>query len=240
MRLRVDRQAHVALLDGAEEGIDLRERLDLVAEHFDAVGHVVVGGVDFDDVAAHTEGAAAEVAFGAFVEDLDQLAGDVLALDLLSFFEEQEHAVVGLRRAQAVDAADRGYDEGIATLEQGACGGKAELVEFVVDSRFFFDVEVRRRYVSFRLVVIIVRDEVLDGVMGEETLELVVELRGESLVVGHDEGGAVGCLNDLGHSEGLAGAGDTEQDLVLLAVEDAAGESFDGLALVTLGLVAAD
>jgi hypothetical protein len=57
----IDGQAGVFLLDGAEEGIDLREGLDLVAEELDAVGGFVVGGEDFDDVAADAEGAAAEV-----------------------------------------------------------------------------------------------------------------------------------------------------------------------------------
>jgi hypothetical protein len=57
----IDRQARVLLLDGAEERVDLRERLDLVAEHLDAIGGFVVGGKDFDHVAANSEGAATEV-----------------------------------------------------------------------------------------------------------------------------------------------------------------------------------
>ena len=65
--------------DGAEEGIDLGERFDLVAEELDAVGVLVVGGVDLDDVSADAEGAAAEVDVVAVVEDFDQAAGDVFA-----------------------------------------------------------------------------------------------------------------------------------------------------------------
>jgi hypothetical protein len=45
----------------------------------------------------------------------------------------------------------------------------------------------------------------------------VVELRGEGLVVREDERGALDLLNDGGHGEGFAGAGDAEQDLVLFA-----------------------
>ncbi len=77
--LGVDGQAGVFLLDGAEERIDLRERFDLVAEELDAVGVFVVGGEDFDDVAADAEGAAAEVDVVALVEDFDEAAGDVFA-----------------------------------------------------------------------------------------------------------------------------------------------------------------
>jgi hypothetical protein len=46
---------------------------------------------------------------------------------------------------------------------------------------------------------------------------LGIVLGGEGLVVGEDERGAVGLLDDLGHGEGLAGADDAEQDLVLVA-----------------------
>ncbi len=75
--------------------------------------------------------------------------------------------------------------------------------------------------------------------MGEKTLELVVELGRQGFVVGHDQGGAVGGFDHLGGGESLARSGDAEQNLVLLAIEDAAGEGIDGLCLVALGLVVA-
>ena len=162
--LGIDGQARVLLLDGAEERVDLGEGFDLVAEELDAVGGFVVGGEDFDDVAADAEGAAAEVGVVALVEDFDQAAGDVFAADVLAFFEQQQHAVVGLRRAEAVDATDRADDDGVAALEEGAGGGEAELVELLVDGGFLLDVEVAGGDVGFGLVVVVVADEVLDGV----------------------------------------------------------------------------
>ena len=186
MRLRVDGQARKTSCDGAEEWVDLREGLDLVAEHFDAEGVFVVGGVDLYDVAADAEGAAAEVDVVALVKDFDEAASDVGALDLLSFFEEHQHAVVGFGRAEAVDAGDRRDDDAVAAFEEAARGGETELVELVVDGGFFFDVEVAGGNVGLGLVVVVVGDEVLDGVGGEKLLELVIELRGESFVVGED------------------------------------------------------
>ena len=237
MRLWVDGEARVFLADGAEERVDLREGVDLVAEELDAVGVFVVGGVDLDDVAADAEGAAAEVDVVALVEDFDEAAGDVFALELLAFFEEEKHAVVGFGRAEAVDAGDGGDDDDVAALEEGARGGEAELVELVVDGGFFFDVEVAGGNVGFGLVVVVVGDEVLDGVGGEELLELVIELRGEGFVVGEDERGAVELGDDLGHGEGLAGAGDAEEGLILFAGGDAGDELADGGRLVALRLV---
>ncbi len=233
----VDGEAAVALLDGAEEGVDLGEGIDFVAEELDAEGGLVVGGVDLDDVAADAKGSAAEVDVVALVEDFDEAAGDVFALDALTFFEQEEHAVVGFGAAEAVDAGDGGDDDGVAALEEGAGGGEAELVELLVDGGFFFDEEVAGGDVGFGLVVVVVGDEVLDGVVGEEGLELVVELGGEGFVVGEDERGSVGFGDDRRHGEGFSGAGDAEQDLIFFAGVEAGDEFGDGAGLVSLGRV---
>ena len=94
----------------------------------DAVGVFVVGGVDFDDVATDAEGAAAEVDVVAVVEDFDEAAGDVFALEALALFEEEEHAVVGFGGTQAVDAGDGTDDDGVAAFEEAAGGGEAEFI----------------------------------------------------------------------------------------------------------------
>ena len=49
--------------------------------------------------------------------------------------------------------------------------------------------------------------------------------------------GRLQLLDDLGHGEGFAGAGDTEQDLVLFAGVEAGDEFGDGAGLVALRLV---
>ena len=235
--LWVDGKAGVLLLDRAEEWIDLREGVDLVAKELDPVGHLIIGGVDLDDVAAHTEGSTAKIDVVAIVEDLDEAAGDVFAFELLALFEEQEHAVISFGRPQAVDAADRADDDGVAPFKEAACCGEAKLVQFLVDGGFFFDEEVAGWNVGLGLVVVVVGHEVLDGVVREECLEFVIKLRGEGLVVCKNERGAVQLFDDLCHGEGLAGAGDSEQHLVLFARGDAGYEFADGAWLVSLGLV---
>jgi hypothetical protein len=52
------------------------------------------------------------------------------------------------------------------------------------------------------------------------------------LALREDERRAVHLLDDLGHRVGLAGAGHTEQDLVVLPTADATDEFLDGTALV--------
>ena len=55
--------------------------------------------------------------------------------------------------------------------------------------------------------------------------------------MGEHERRAVQLLDDFGHREGLAGAGDTEQNLMLLAFIDTARKVGDGCLLVTLRTV---
>src|SRR6202040_2968906 len=100
-------------------------------------------------------------------------------------------------------------------------------------------VHVSGGYVGLRLIEVVVADEIFDGVLREEVLEFVIELRSQRFVVGQDERRAVNGLDDFGHREGLAGAGDPEEDLVLLAGIDAADELFDGRGLITARLVTA-
>ena len=162
----------------------------LAAPQLDAHGKIVIRRIDFDHVAADAERAAAEI-LSAVVLNLHQLAQHGFARDGLALFEHQHHAVVGFRRADAVDAGNRGDDDHVAALEERTRGAHAQLVEFIVDGGFFLDEGVARGDVGLRLVIIVVADEVFDGVLREEGLELVEELRGQRLVVRQHDGGAV-------------------------------------------------
>ena len=64
-------------------------------------------------------------------------------------------------------------------------------------------------------------------------------MRRQGLVGGQDQGRALGGLDDLGHGEGLARAGDAEQDLVALAGVRRGDELGDGGGLVAGGGVLA-
>ena len=71
----------------------------------------------------------------------------------------------------------------------------------------------------------------------EELLELGVELGGQGLVVARGPGsGRCSSLDDVGHGEGLAGAGDAQQGLVAVALAEAGHQLLDRLGLVAGGL----
>ena len=107
-----------------------------------------------------------------------------------------------------------------------------QALDLLVDGRVFFNVSVRPWDVRLGLVVIEVRDEILDGVLGEELLELAVELRGECLVVRDNEGGPAEIADDVGSGERFARAGHAEEGLVAVAGLERFSQLGDGLALV--------
>src|SRR5215813_10281264 len=107
MAFGINRKPCKLLLHCSEEGIDLRQRFDLITEELDAIGVLVVGGEDFDHIAAYAKCSTAKICIVTVVENLDQLAGDVFASHALSFFKQKQHAVIGIGIAKTVDAGDR-------------------------------------------------------------------------------------------------------------------------------------
>ena len=128
----------------------------------------------------------------------------------------------------------------VPALEQRPGGRQPHPVDLVVDRRFLLDVRVGGRDVGLGLVVVVVADEVLDRVVGKEAPELLIELRGQRLVVRHHQRRPVHARDALRHGEGLARPGDAEQDLRLIAALQAVDELVDGPRLIAAQLEIGD
>src|SRR5436309_14697776 len=120
--------------------------------------------MDLDDVPAHAEGPAPEIVIVALVKDIHQTGDDLVARNLLTLYQHEQHAVVGLGRPETVNAAYAGHDDAVAPLEKRPRRREPQLIQLVVDGGFFFDADVARWNVRFRLVIIVVADEVFDRV----------------------------------------------------------------------------
>ena len=235
--LGVDRHPRHLAPHLAGQGVEEADGVDLVIEELDAHRLLVgVRRVDIDDVAAHPVGAAPEVHVVAGVLQLRQAAQEPALVDQLAAGEVQAHLQVLVGVPQAVDRRHRHHDQRIAALQQRLGGGEAHLLDVVVDGGILLDEGVRRRHIGLGLVVVVVGDEVLDGVVGKERLEFTVELRRQGLVGRHDDGRALQALDHVGHGEGLAGAGDPEQGLVGQPRLEPAHQAVDGRGLVAGGL----
>ena len=112
----------------------------------------------------------------------------------------------------------------------------AHAVDLFVDRGIFFDVSVGARDVGFGLVVVVIRDEIFDGVVGKEVLELAVELRRQCLVGRENQRRPLCLFDHFGHGEGLARAGDAEQHLRAVVPPHALDQFGNRLRLVALGI----
>ncbi len=189
MRIGVDLDELEVLRLLPRKRIELDDRLDLVAEHPDAPGAVlVVGREHFDRVAAHAEQPTREIAgLHALVLKRDEILDELTLVDLVAELQGKGHGRIGLDRADAVDAGDGGHDDDVVALEQRPRGRVAHAVDLLVDVGFLLDIGVGARDVGFGLVIVVVGDEILDRVVGEEALELAIELRGQRLVRREDQ-----------------------------------------------------
>ena len=226
--------------DLAGERVQRHQPLDLVAEELDADRVLLVDGEDLEGVAPDPERAAGERHVVAGVLDLDEAAQDRVAVVLLPHLEPEHPVDVLLRGAETVDAGHGRHHDHVAAGEQRVGRRVAQPLDLLVDRGVLLDVGVRLGDVGLGLVVVVVGDEVLDRVVGEELAQLVGELRRERLVGLEHQHGPLDLLGDPGHGRGLAGAGRAEEDDVLDAALDPLGDLLDGRRLVTRGLVVGD
>ena len=234
----IDFEAVVAAEGDVVVGVVGLYGLYLVAPEDNAQHYVLVGQADVDCVALDAERATAQVHLVARVERGHEFAQKGVARHFLPHLHVDDVLVEILGVADAVEARHaRHHHHVAAAAEQGRGGGQAQAVEFLVDGEVFFYVFVGRGDVGLRLVVVVVADEVLHGVLGEELLELGVELCGQRLVVAEDERGLLHALYHVGHGEGLARTRHAEQRLGVGSGSDGARQLVDGLRLVARGLV---
>ena len=145
----------------------------------------------------------------------------------------QNHAVVIDRVADTVNRRHRRHDHAVVALQQRLGGGQAHLLDVLVDAGVFFDKQIARRNVGFRLVIIVIRDKILDRVFREELAHLRVQLCCQRLVRCHDDGRTPEPGDDVGHGVGLARAGHAKQRLKRKTLLDAFHQFINGSGLVT-------
>src|SRR5690606_4750656 len=115
------------------------------------------------DVSADAEEAGREVDLVAGVEDVDETAEEVVAVDDVAGADLDDAGLVLLGVAEAVDTAHARDDHYVLPPRDERGGGaEAEPVDLLVDGEVLLDVRVRGDDVGLGLVVVVVRDEELD------------------------------------------------------------------------------
>ncbi|MNI66758.1 hypothetical protein D3C73_1223490 [compost metagenome] len=144
----------------------------------------------------------------------------------------QHHLQIQIRIAQTVDRRDRRHHDHIAALQQCFGRGKTHLLDVFVHRSVFFDKGVGAGYVGFRLIVVVVRDKILDRILGKELFHLAVQLRRQRFVRCQHHGGPVQIGYHIGDGKCLARPGNAQQRLVCQAVFQALFQLADGLRLI--------
>ena len=176
-----------------------------------------------------------EVVVVAGILDIHQVAGDVFHAHLPPFLHGNDQLGVIFGRAQTIDAGYRSHDDHVLAGQQGVGGGVAQFVDIVVDGRVFFDIGIGRGDVGFRLIIIIITDEIFHGVVRKQSPEFAVQLGGQSFIVGQHQGGTSGAGDDVGHGEGFTRTGDAEQYLIAHARLHVGDQFVDGVGLIPGG-----
>ena len=74
-------------------------------------------------------------------------------------------------------------------------------VDNLVDGAVFFNKGIGLGNIRFGLVVVIIGNKVFDGVIREKSLELLVELGRQCLVMGNEQGRAIGSRYYISQAE---------------------------------------
>ena len=220
------------------EGIHLLNAINLIippgnAQHVVAVSHVDVYGF-----ALHSEVATLQVDVVSHVECIHQFSEELVSVNPLPLLNPDDVLLHRHRSAHTVDARNgRNHDDILSAREQSRDGTEAELIDLVVDGEVFLNVGVGGRQIGLRLIVVVVGDVIFHGVLGEESLHLLIELCGERLVVTQYQRRLSHVGDDVGNGEGFTRTGNAEEHLCRFALLDAFGELSDGLRLVARRLI---
>ena len=199
----------------AGKRVEQRQPLHLFIKQFYAQGDIVgLGGEDINHLAAHAERTALEGLIVAGVLQLGQTAQNGALIDNHAHRQVQHHFQVEIRVAQTVNRRYRGHHHHIATLKQRFGGRESHLLNMFVYRGIFLDKGVRTWDIGFRLIVVVVRDEILNGVFRKELFHLAVQLRRQGFIGRQHHGRTLQVGNDVGNGKGFTRAGYPQQRLM--------------------------
>ena len=156
----------------------------LLAPENKSTGIVAVSHVNVHRIAQHPERPALELGLVARVQRIDERKQQLVATHSRSHRERDRIVVKILGIAYAVETRNRRYHHDVPSSRKERGGRvQSETFYFLVDLQVLFDVRVRMWDIGFGLIIVIVRNEILHGVLREKTFELAVQLRRQRFVV---------------------------------------------------------
>ena len=233
MGLGVDGDARHPAAHFAGQRVEVADVLDFIVEQLDPHRFALrLGGKHIQNIAADPERALPQFRLVAGVLKVRQASEQVALIDPVAAHQVQDHPEIGVRVAQAVDRRNGGHHDGVLALHERLGGRQPHLFDVLVDRCVLLDIRIGGRHIGFGLVVIVVRNEILDPVAGKEIAKLAVELGGQRLVGRQHQRRALLPGHNAGQRIGLAGTGHAQQCLAGQAGFEPLAKPVHGLRLV--------
>ena len=223
---------------GKRQWINLFNTLNLIAPIDNAKQIVAIGKRYVHGVSLHSDLASVQRNIVAHIKSVKQAAEQLVAVHRHAHFQVDYVLVKGRGVSHSVDAGHAAHHNYVpATAQEGAGGGKPQLVNLVIDGKVFLNVSVRCGDIGFGLVIVVITDIILHGVVGEELFHLAIELRRKRLVVAQNQCGTLATGNHIGNGKGLSASRHTQKGLRKQAVLKPPHQLVYGFGLVSRRLV---
>ena len=148
--------------------IDLGNELYLVAKELKAQGVLRIRRIDINHIATHAKRTARKVIVIAIVLNINQRVDKIIALERHLLIHVGSQARIVLRAADTVNARDARNHNHIAARKKRCRRLMTQHLDLFVNGRVLLDIRVALRNIRFRLIVVVVRDEVDHGIIGEK------------------------------------------------------------------------
>ena len=183
MTLGIDGKASHFLFGFTGQRIKTAELLYLLSKKLNTNGETFgLGRENINNITTHTKISPSQLDIIAGVLQLCKSAQDLTLIAKTALTQVQDHPMIGRRVAQPIDRRNRGNNDDVVTLQDRLGGGKAHLINMLVNRCVFFDEGIACRNVGFRLVIIIIRNKILNRIAWEKLPHLGIKLGSQSFV----------------------------------------------------------
>ena len=192
-------------------GIHGSKSVHLVTEKFYPQGFVAaVSGQYLHHVTPHAEIVALKAYIASGILQSHKALYQVVAAELHIGAQGNDLLLVFLGVTQGENAGHAGHDNNVPPFKKGAGGAVAQFVYLVVYGSVLLDINVLAGHVRFRLIIIVVGNEVFNCIVREEFPKFRAKLCGKGLVMCKHQSGSVYIGYDVSHSKGLTTTRNTQ------------------------------
>ena len=186
------------------ERIKQRQAFHFFIKQLDAQRHVIrLRREDVNHFTTHTERPALEGLVVTGVLQFRQTTQNIALIDDHADGQVQHHFQIQVRIAQAVNCRHGSHHHHITTLQQRFSRRQTHLLNVFVDRRVFLNKRIGTGNVRFRLIIVVVGDEILHGIVRKELLHFAIQLRCQRFIRCQHHGRTLKIGDNIGNGKRL-------------------------------------